>query len=218
MLIVICGVPVLIALLFGFGVPELEAFLCQTLEKETFLSDYYLLFDLFMAMMTPFMLTFVSSMVILTELDENMAAYLAVTPITKKGYIISRLVFPAALSGLISVVLLGFFSLSHWSFGSILLAALLSSLLSIPVAMVIVTFSHNRVEGMAIAKLSGLILLGLPAPFFLKGGFQFLFSWLPSFWMSKLFLGHSIWSIFFAIGVSMIWIWMLYRRFERKMI
>ena len=218
MLIVICGVPVLIALLFGFGVPELEAFLCQTLGKETFLSDYYLLFDLFMAMMTPFMLTFVSSMVILTELDENMAAYLAVTPITKKGYIISRLVFPAALSGFISVVLLGFFSLSHWTFGGILLAALLSSLLSIPIAMVIVTFSHNRVEGMAIAKLSGLILLGLPAPFFLKGGFQFLFSWLPSFWMSKLFLGHSIWSIFFAIGVSLVWIWALYRRFERKMI
>ena len=218
MLVAICGVPILVALVFRFGVPELEALLCQTLDTSAFLSEYYLLFDLFMAVMTPYMFTFISTMVMLTELDENIAVYLAVTPLTKKGYIVSRLVLPAIISLVLSAVLLAFFALSPWTFGGILLAALLSSLLSIPVAMLIVTCSHNRVEGMAIAKISGLVLFGLPIPFFLTSGLKYLFAWMPSFWVAKVFVDANGWLVFPTALVTLIWIWVLYRRFARKMV
>ena len=84
MLVAICGVPILVALVFRFAVPVLEGFLCNLLGTTSLLSGYYLLFDLFLAVMTPYMITFISTMVMLTELDENMAVYLAVTPLRKK--------------------------------------------------------------------------------------------------------------------------------------
>lgn len=218
MLAAVCAVPLLIALVFRFGVPVLENVLCTAFGQSSILADYYLLFDLFLAVMTPYMFTFVSAMVMLTERDENMAVFLAVTPITKKGYIISRLVLPAMLSFAVSAVLLGFFALSRWTVGGILLAAVLFCLLSIPTAMLIVAFSHNRVEGMAVAKISGLLLFGLPVPFFLEGAAQYLFAFLPSFWAGKVFEARVDWPAVFAVMVSLGWMWALYQRFDRKMI
>ena len=80
------------------------------------------------------------------------------------------------------------------------MVTLLSSLLSIPVAMLIVTLSQNRVEGMAIGKIAGLVLFGLPAPFFIEGNFQYLLSWLPSFWTAKVFTTGSTW-----VAIPAIW-------------
>ena len=87
--------------------------------------------------------------------------------------------------------------------------------------MLIVSYSHNRVEGMALAKLSGLLLgFGLPVPHFLthNGGLQYLFSWLPSFWVAKLFVSESIWAIIPAVLTSAAWIALAYRRFVRKLL
>jgi fluoroquinolone transport system permease protein len=95
MLYAVCIAPLLAAFLFRFGIPYIETLLCNYFGKPAIISDYYLLFDLFLAVMTPYMFCFVSSMVILTEYDENMASYMAVTPVGKGGYIISRLLFPA---------------------------------------------------------------------------------------------------------------------------
>jgi fluoroquinolone transport system permease protein len=218
MLYLLCFLPPVIAAVFRFGVPFLEAQLCTAFGAASVLSDYYLLFDLFLAMFSPFFLVFVSAMVMLTEIDENTAAYLAVTPVRRRGYLISRLLYPAALSMLVSGVLMAFCTLTVWTVWDILLACLLSVLLCIPVAMLIVVFSHNRVEGMALAKLSGLILFGLPVPFFLTNGFQYLFVWLPSFWIAKVFLNADYWAVIPVVLVSCLWIWVQYKRFERKLL
>lgn len=102
------------------------------------------------------------------------------------GYVLSRLVFPAGIAFTVSVVLIRWFSLTVWPFEMILLASLLTCLASVAVALLLFAFSHNRVEGMAVGKLSGLLMLGLPVPFFLPSDVQYLFSPLPSFWITKL--------------------------------
>ena len=218
MLYMLCFLPFLVAVLFRFGIPFAEIQLRAVLRADAVLSPYYLLFDLFLAVFTPYFLTFVSAMVMLSEVDENLTIYLAVTPIRKKGYIVSRLMYPALLSVLISAVLLSLCSLMEWTALHVLLASLLSALMCIPVAMLIVTFSHNRVEGLALAKLAGLLLFGLPIPFFLTNGLDYLFSWLPSFWVAKLFTAQNSWSVLPSVLVPMAWIWLLYRRFERKLL
>ncbi|MFH1879871.1 MAG: ABC transporter permease [Bacillota bacterium] len=218
MLYMLCFLPLLIAAVFRFGIPFLEARLCAAFGAATILADYYLLFDLFLAVFTPYFLVFISAMVMLSEIDENIAAYLAVTPIRRRGYLVSRLLYPALLSVAVSAALLFFCSLTPWTVWNILLACLLSAVLCIPVAMLIVSFSHNRVEGMALAKLAGLLLFGLPVPFFLQNGYQYLFAWLPSFWLAKIFTDRNGWFILPAVSVSMIWLWAQYRRFERKLL
>lgn len=216
MLLGVCFTPLLTGLLFRFGVPFLEGQLCAHFEADAILAPYYLLFDLFLCIVTPYMFCFVSSLVMLTEYDENMASYLSVTPVGKRGYIISRLILPAAFSFFAAVLVMLLFSLTVWTLPLLIAACLLSCLLSIAVALIIFSLSHNRVEGMAMGKLAGLFLLGLFVPFFLESWAQYLFAPLPSFWVAKLCAEANFVHLFPALLTSLLWIWALYRRFERK--
>lgn len=219
MLIAVCIASVLSAVFIRYGVPAIEQALCSYFQKTAILADYYLLFDLLLSIVTPYMLCFASAMVMLGEYDENLSRYLAVTPVGKRGYVLSRLVFPAAISFLLSVILMYWFSLTVWSFGLLLITCLLSSLVSISVSLLIFAFSHNRVEGMAVAKMAGLIMVGLPIPFFISGGVQYLFAPLPSFWIAKLCLEQEGLLPFMlaALVSSGIWLGLLYRKFTIKL-
>lgn len=216
MLAAVCCATILSAFFIRFGIPALEHVLCGYFQKEAILLDYYLLFDLLLALVTPYMLCFASAMMMLTEYDENMTTYLAVTPVGKTGYILSRLALPSAISFIISVMLMHWFTLTRWSWEMILITCLLTCLVSLAVALLLFVFSHNRVEGMAMAKLSGLLMLGLPVPFFLFSGMQYLFSPLPSFWIAKLCIDRNPVFLAAALLTSLVWILLLYRRFSRK--
>lgn len=218
MLAAVCCAAILTAFFIRFGIPAIENALCGYFQKESILADYYLLCDLLLALVTPYMFCFASAMMMLTEYDENMAGYLAVTPVGKRGYLISRLALPAVISFIVSVVLMHWFTLTEWSWGMALITCLLTSLTSVAVALLLFAFSHNRVEGMAMAKLSGLLMLGLPVPFFLLSDTQYLFSPLPSFWIAKLCLGQNLVFLIPALLSSLIWILLLYRRFSQKII
>ena len=218
MLSLFCFLPLLIAVLFRFGVPFLETQLRALLGVPAVLADYYLLFDLFLAVFTPYFLVFLSSMVMLSEIDEHVSAYLAVTPLRKQGYLLSRFLFPAVIAVLVSAVLMTWCTLTRWTLIGILLVCVLAVLLCVPIAMMIVVLSHNRVEGMAVAKLAGLALFGLPVPFFITGGLQYLFAWLPSFWIAKVFVGTDGWAVIPAIVLSLLWIWIFYKWFMRKLL
>ena len=97
MLWAVCLAPFITALLFRFGIPYAESLLCAYFQRQRILADYYLLFDLWLCLTPSYMLCFASAMVMLTERDENMAGYMAVTPVGKTGYVLSRLIFPAAI-------------------------------------------------------------------------------------------------------------------------
>lgn len=217
MLAAVCAATILTAFFVRFGVPEIEAFLCSYFRTSSVLGNYYLLFDLLLALISPYMLCFASSMMMLTEYDENMTSYLSVTPVGKRGYILSRLAFPCIIAFILSVVLIQGFSLTAWSMGTTLIVALLTCTCSMAVALLLFVFSHNRVEGMAVAKLSGLLMLGLPVPFFITSDIQYLFALLPSFWTAKFAVSSHIIFTVPALLSSLIWIQFLYKRFEQKL-
>lgn len=217
MLWAVCLAPLLVALLFRFGIPYAETLLCAHFQKRTILAGYYLLFDLVLCLMPSYMFCFASAMVMLTERDENMAGYMAVTPVGKTGYMLSRLVLPAAIAFPISILLIHFFSLTDWNYLALSAVSLLMGLSSIAVALFIFSFSRNRVEGMAMVKLSGLLFVGLVAPFFVLSGSQYLVAFLPSFWAAKLCLEENSLLMLPALAVSLVWIWALGRRLERKL-
>jgi len=217
MLVIILIAPIITACLFRFGIPTIENLLCAYFNQATILADYYLLFNLFLSIITPYMFCFASSMVMLTEYDENMTSYIAVTPVGKKGYILSRLIFPIILSFFASIILVSLFSLTHMSFFVIFATCLLSCILCVAISLIIFSFSKNKVEGMAIAKLSNFITLGLVIPFFLPSPLQYIFSLFPSFWIAKFTLEKNIGFIFLALFTSTLWIWLFYKKFIRKL-
>ena len=217
MLWAVCLAPLITALLFCFGIPYAEILLCTYFQSETILADYYLLFDLLLCLMPSYMLCFASAMVMLTERDENMAGYMSVTPVGKMGYVLSRLMFPAAIPVPFSILLTYFFSLTDLDFQMLSAVSLLMSFSNTAVALFIFSFSRNRVEGMAMTKLSGLMFVGLVVPFFVLSDAQYIAAFLPSFWAAKLCMEGNGLLMFPALVVSLVWIGILGNRFIRKL-
>jgi len=55
MLYAVCIAPLLCALFFRYAVPSIEALLCSYFSQTSILAEYYLLFDLFLIVLTPYM-------------------------------------------------------------------------------------------------------------------------------------------------------------------
>lgn len=212
-----CLAPLLVALISRFGLPYAETLLCDHFQKQTILSGYYLLSDLLVCLTPSYMLSFASAMVMLTERDENMSGYIIVTTVGKSGYMLSRLVFPGTIAFFFSILLICFFALTEWNFLVLLLVSLLMSLSSISAIFLIVSFSRNRVEGMAIAKAVALIFSGLVVPFFVRTDAQYLAALLPTFWIARLSMEGNVLLVFPALAVSLAWVGILARRFKRKL-
>ncbi|MFA7129897.1 MAG: hypothetical protein WC136_12055 [Sphaerochaeta sp.] len=218
MLIMVCFASVLAGLFFRFAIPRLETLLCTYFMKSSILEPHYRLFDLVLNLLAPYMLCFAASMVMLDEYDQNMTRYLSVTPLKKSGYIVSHLVIPAVLSTVVSMILVVAFHLTVWSFLDLVAVSIVSLLSAFSVALFIFTFSHNKLEGMAMAKLSGCILLGLPVPFFVQAELQYLFFAFPSFWIAKFSKeGHVVFFLV-AFVLSLAYIPPFLHKVERKIV
>jgi len=60
-------------------------------------------------------------------------------------------------------------------------------------------------------------ILGLAVPFFVSSDAQYLGAFLPSFWAAKLCKEENSQLMLPSLAVSLVWIWMLGRRFGRKL-
>ncbi len=217
-LLIISFSPILTGAIFKFGIPYAEKFLTQYFNKVAIISPYYLLIDIFLAVITPYMFCLSSAMVILEEIDTGLTSYLSVTPIGKSGYLISRLLFPAGLSAMFSIIMILLFSLTNMSLPTNILLSVLTSCIGAIMPLLIVSFSSNKVEGMALAKLGGLFLLGIPIPFFITETEQYFGALLPSFWVAKYMLDFNIWSLLGATISVLLWSVSLYSKFDNKII
>lgn len=216
MLFVVCLAPILIGLLFRFAIPLLEAALTDWFHISTVISPYYALIDIFFAMLSPTMFCFVSAMVSLEETDEKTAAYLFITPLGRKGYLIARFCIPSALSFLVTVILLPVFKLTSLSPVDIVLLAAGGTLQGIIISLLILTFSSNKLEGMAVTKLSALMIFGAAIPFFITHNVQYVISLLPSFWIGKAIFENMLFYMLSAFTLSAMWIYFLLKRYLRK--
>lgn len=216
MLFAACLAPVLIGFFFRFAIPFLEEILTGWVHMPAVISPYYRLIDVFFVMLSPAMFCFVSAMVCLEETDEKTAAYLFVTPLGKSGYLSARLGVPAVLSFFVTAVLLFCFKLTAFSLADTLLFAGVGTLQGMIAGLLTLTFSSNRLEGMAVAKLSTLTLSGAAIPFFIEDRFQYVFSPLPSFWMGKAAFENSLEHMFPGFALSALWLCFLLKRYLRR--
>lgn len=211
MLLFMLIMPVLLALLFRLVIPAVvEQF------NWTFLPPYYILFDLFLSTIAPTFWTFASSMTILDEMDSGISRHLMVTPIGKSGYLTSRLGFPLMLAYPVTCLILYFANLSGLNVGNILGIAFLGTVSSLLSALLVVVIADNRVEGMAINKLAGLLGMGCFVPFFVHGWQQYLFAILPSFWLAKFALTDNYLYFFIVLILTAIISWGLFWKYNRK--
>ncbi len=216
MLFAVCLAPVPVGFVFRFAIPLLEAALTDWFHGSAIISPYYALIDTFFAMLLPTMFCFVSAMVSLEEADEKTAAYLFATPLGKNGYLAARFCIPSAAAFLVTVILLPVFKLTSLSMIEIVLLATVGTLQGILTSLLILTISSNKLEGMAVAKLSGLMMFGAAIPFFIKDGLQYVLFPLPSFWIGKAVCENVLLYMLPAFPLSALWIFFLLKRYLRK--
>lgn len=216
MLFAACVAPFLIGLIFHFGIPALEQVLTRYFHSTAILAPYYEIFDIFFSMLTPTMFCYVAAMVILEENDDHIVRYLFVTPLRKTGYLWARLGLPCVIAFVLTGGLLPVFKLTDLGIVETIYLAISGALQGGIIALIIVTLSSNKLEGMAITKLSTITILGILVPYFIQQKIQYVLVFLPSFWIGKAIYERSQFHMLISILISVLWIGMLMKLFLHK--
>ena len=217
MLFAACVTPIIAGLFFRFAIPSLQTVLIERFHIPAIISPYYKLIDIVFMMLSPAMFCFISAMVSLEEADEKTVVYIFVTPLGKTGYLSARFGIPAVTAFLITIILFPVFRLTDFSPIAILLFAAGGTLQGMIVALLVLTLSSNKLEGMAVTKLSTLAVFGAVIPFFIKENIQYVLFPLPSFWIGKAACENRLLYLLPAFAVSAIWICFLLKQYLRKM-
>ncbi len=216
-LLVLFLVPFFVGTIFRFGLPSVEKYLTNYFSVSAILVPYYQLTDVLLSILIPTMLGFVAALIILEEADSGITRYLTVTPLGKKGYLISRLGITTVISVPLNLIFTSFFSLTNCTFPIILSLSIFGALHALLVALMIVALSSNKVEGMAIGKLTLLISLGLFVPYFISGWVSYLFALLPSFWAAKFVAEGQYVYLFLSLMINSIYVLLLFQHFAAKL-
>lgn len=216
MLAALAVVPVFMGLLFRFGVPALDSYLRARLRLPVMLVPYYPIFDLLLIILTPVMFTAAGAMVILTETDAGIARAVSVTPVGRRGYLLSRVGVPALAAALYAAGAVAVFGLSGLGAARVWLLSLCAGVLGAAVALMIASMAKNKVEGLAYSKLSGLFVLGLPVALLVPSPMKYLSGILPTFWMTELAAGGSLLLALPALITAGAWTALFALRFSRK--
>lgn len=206
-----CFTPFLMGAFIRFGIPLLEKTMGFSLQP------YYPVFDLLLSIMAPVLLCFAFAMIMLEEIDDKVSRYFSITPLGKSGYLFTRLGIPSIISAAIAFTVLLLFSLEKLPIGMMVGLALLGSVQAMIVSLMIITLSGNKLEGMAVTKLSALTLLGIPVPFFVKGMYQYAVGFLPSFWVGKAIQSNGYIYLMAAFIVASLWFYILASKLLKKL-
>jgi fluoroquinolone transport system permease protein len=160
--------------------------------------------------------------IILDERDEDVIDFISITPLRKQGYLMYKLIMPMLLSALFFLLIFYATALVPLNLLHGLGIAIMIALEAAIGTLFLVTFSENKVEGLAFSKLLGIMYLAIPLVFFWDSGWHWLSAFLPPFWIAKAFV-HSqissvwIWSdLFFGIVVHMGVLILFLKNFLRK--
>jgi fluoroquinolone transport system permease protein len=180
-LIILACTPVMLTFLIRFGEPLLRNLLDGLVD----LSRHHGTIVAVLTSMTPMMFGWLIGFKLLDDRDEHTLSAIAVTPLTKRGYLVYRTILVLGLSALLNTVLIPLTGLRGIVFTRFIPVSLMASLEAPVTALILAAFAGNKVEGLAVAKFMG-ILSALPVlPFYITSPFIFAAGITPFFWVGK---------------------------------
>lgn len=166
------------------------------------LTAHHRIIQIFFTLIVSLVYGIISAFIILEERDEEILSYIRITPLSMKGYLLYRIGF-AYFSTMGAVLVLttalrvtNAFSL----FDSIYLFAVVP-LESILLTLVVTTFARDKVEGLAIAKIAGILPFAAVGAFYLGSAWKLLLLIVPPAWITMTVEAESPGKrIFFLLG------------------
>lgn len=170
----------------------------------------------------PMMVGMLAGLMILEDLDENMLAYFSVTPVSRAGYLVYRVTAPALLSFFLTLVMVWIIGLVPVNYPMLILVLLMASLEAPMMALFLGAFAANRIEGLALTKASGILLLAPLPGYLIESPWRLITGVLPQYWVFRSFLagqeGSPLFGIYILAGllVHAAYIYPLLGRFNHK--
>lgn len=211
-------VPIFLTVLVRFGVPPFTRVILPYFD----LADYHLVILTVLTGMTPMMYGWLIGFLLLDDRDEKTLMAIAVTPLTKNGYLAYKITSLMILSLVLKLVLMPLTGLSGFNYSRFLPVSIMASLEAPLVALALAAFAGNKAEGLAMAKFLSL-LNGVPVlPFFITSPLVYIAGIVPFFWLGTAILAFdSPWPVFWAhvlagLVVHLVWLVVLLRIFDRR--
>jgi fluoroquinolone transport system permease protein len=213
--------PILLALILRWGVPPLTTRLQEQFGFD--LTPYYpVILSYFFVMTLPTVFGAVIGFLLLDERDDATLIALQVTPMTMNHYLVYRIAVPMTLTTLLMFVVFPLANLGSLGFLPLLFASLTAAPLAPLWAMLLAAFAENKVQGFALMKGSGFVLLVVPLfAYFVTSGWHWAFGLLPTFWPMKVYWvleagGSNVWVyVLVALAYQFTLLAFLMRRFNK---
>lgn len=194
-------IPVLCALVLRWGVPPLTASLQR--EYGFDLTPYYpALLAYFLVVMTPIVFAVLIGFLLLDEKDDNTLTALQVTPLSLNSYIAYRVAIPLVLTVGMLFILFPLANLGSLSWAATLVVALAAAPQAPMFALFLAALAQNKVQGFALMKMAGMLLLAPTFAFFVTPGWDLLFGIIPTYWSMKVY-----WLV--NAGQPNVWVYLL---------
>jgi fluoroquinolone transport system permease protein len=211
--------PIMVAAIVRWGAPPLAARLLAQFQFD--LTPSYPLVSSFLLIMTPLLTGTVVGFLLLDQRDDHTLAALQVTPLTLNGYLVYRVAVPILLSALISLLVVPLAGLTPLAPGALLAAALAAAPVAPFYALFLAAFASNKVEGFALTKAGGVLLVPPLIAYLIPGAWHWAFGVVPLFWPARLLWalarGEALWWLVLLAGLAYqaVLIALLLRRFNR---
>ena len=172
--------PVILGVVGYFLIPYLN----ETLSETSLVAE---IVSMILILMTGFIFGALTAFTLLDDKDDDVLLSLKVTPISVKVYVLVKLMI-SFIFGFIAtlVITLATNFLPGSSFLIILLISILGALQAPGVALIVNSFSSNKVEGFVIMKMSALILVFPVLAFFVQSWQEVFLVFAPGFWSARM--------------------------------
>jgi fluoroquinolone transport system permease protein len=186
------------------------------------LLPYYLPFMAYaLLLLGPMLAGVVVGFLLLDQRDDRTLFALQVTPLSLNNYLAYRLALPVLIGLLLSLVVLPLSGLVQLNLLHLLAVALAAAPLAPLFALFLAAFATNKVQGFAIQKGLGVVMLPPVIAYFVPAPWQWLFGLVPTYWPAQVLWqaqsgSGQLW-LYLGAGllVQGLLLWFLLRRFNR---
>ncbi|MBT7781304.1 MAG: hypothetical protein HN741_00110 [Anaerolineae bacterium] len=147
------------------------------------LMAYYVPFSSFMIiLLVPYLAGLVIGFLLLDQRDDGTLTALQVTPLSLNGYLIYRLTMPMLVSIVMTLVAAPLSGVVNVGIVQLLLTAICAAPLAPIFALLLATLAQNKVQGLAVTKVSGIILIPPMIAYFINAPWKIIFGIFPTYW------------------------------------
>lgn len=169
--------PILLGVIGRFVLPELIS--ADNLSKS---ADFIVVI---LTLMTPMIYGAIVAFSILDDRDDHILTSIRTTPLSIHRFLSFRLIVSVVMAFIASIFVMWFSNIGDISFGYVLAIAFLSSLAAPMTGLLINALAKNKIEGFAVMKGTGTVIIIPFVSLFFIDNKEFYFSIIPGFWPAK---------------------------------